>query len=84
MTHYLKTLPAHFNSVKRGNKRFEIRNNSDRGFQKGEMVILCEYFPETKKFSGAEIMTIITYVTNFEQKPNMVVFGFNVMEDTDK
>jgi hypothetical protein len=35
MTHTLKTLPAYWDAVERGEKTFEVRRD-DRGFQKGD------------------------------------------------
>lgn len=40
MKHELKTLPVYFEAVLNGDKTFEIRDNSDRGFQKGDTVPL--------------------------------------------
>lgn len=37
--HKLKTWPAYFDAVKRGDKAFEVRRD-DRGFQKGDIVVL--------------------------------------------
>ena len=40
--HRLKTLPPYFDAVARGEKNFEVRRD-DRGFQKGDVVILAWY-----------------------------------------
>ncbi len=37
--HKLKTWPAYFDAVERGEKLFEVRRD-DRGFQKGDIVLL--------------------------------------------
>lgn len=37
--HILKTLPAYFDAVRRGEKPFEVRRD-DRGFQKGDILVL--------------------------------------------
>ena len=76
--HTLKTWPSYFNAVLSGEKTFEIRNNDDRGFQKGDIIVLREYDPEKitpKRYSGREIEKKITYVTNFNQLDGFVVFG---------
>jgi len=81
-THKLKTLPVYFNAVEKGIKKFEIRNNNDRDFQCGDIVILCE-FDKNKllgQYTGREISVQITYVTNYEQQQGFVVFGFVVIE----
>ncbi|UOL47450.1 hypothetical protein vBVpPvVp04M_00062 [Vibrio phage vB_Vp_PvVp04_M] len=78
MTHNLKILPCYFQAVVSGDKKFEIRNDSDRGFQKGDLVMLNEW--SEGKFTGNSVMVEITYVTGFEQKQNFVVFGFFIIE----
>lgn len=42
--HELKIWPRFFAAVKDGSKTFEYRKN-DRGFQKGDLVVLKEYDP---------------------------------------
>lgn len=83
MKHELKTIPSYFAAVDRGEKDFEIRDNSDRGFQKGDCVVLKEFEPlkgPVGTFTGNEIMVEIKYVTNFMQKEGYVVFGFSRFE----
>lgn len=78
MKHYLKTRPYWFELSLSGSKAFEIRN-SDRGFKKGDIVILREYNHDKEKYTGREIAARITCVTDFHQKPGYVVFGLNRM-----
>ena len=78
MIHVLKIAPAHFLQVKAGVKTFEIRENSDRGFQAGDTAILQHFYPDSE-LPNAEIEVLINYVTNFEQRKNMVVFGFSII-----
>lgn len=79
MVHELKILPAYFEAVCEGRKNFEIRNNSDRGFNAGDAVKLQEWCPIEKDYTGNFLDGKITYVTNFAQKENYVVFGFRVV-----
>ena len=77
VTHMLKILPRYFEAVLSGDKTFEIRDNSDREFQTGDLVVLRE-MDITKsvfQFTGRSVEKQITYVTNFAQKENYVVFG---------
>lgn len=75
MHHKLKTWPAYFHAVAVGVKQFEIRDNSDRGFQKGDTVTLEEFDPKDCHYSGQKLEKRITYVTGFKQAPGFVVFG---------
>lgn len=83
MIHELKIAPCYFEAVLSGDKTFEIRDNKDRGFNRGDKVKLRE-FDKTKHpvssfcYSGREIDAVITYVTNYEQKDGFVVFSFSV------
>lgn len=73
MTHELKILECYASAKVHGDKLFEIRYNSDRGFQKGDYVkykVLCDYNHVLEKK-----LYEITYVTNYEQKEGWVVFG---------
>lgn len=85
MHHNLKIKTCYFEAVVAGDKRFEIRDNNDRGFQKGDTIKLRELGPSTKVgvergYTGREFDGVITYVTNYGQKDGMVVFGFEPVE----
>jgi hypothetical protein len=43
--HELKIWPVYYQAVRSGSKTFEIREN-DRGFQKGDRVVLREFDPD--------------------------------------
>lgn len=81
ITHELKILECYFEAVVNGTKTFEIRKNSDRGFQKGDVIKLVEL--ESSRLglipTGASVEAIITYVTNYEQKDDYVVFSFSLL-----
>lgn len=59
--HYLKTWPEFFEAVLGGQKNFEIRRN-DRGFKTGDGVVLQEYEPVAKQFTGRSITFEIGFV----------------------
>lgn len=80
MKHDLKILPAFFEAVLRGDKKFEIRRNDDRGFQKGDVIVLIEYDDKNRRKTGREVIAEITYVSDYHQPPNQVVFGFKVFD----
>jgi len=82
MIHRLKTIPSIFEAVWRGDKNFEIRYNRHRGFQKKDVVILYDGVEEGENYR--HVMVEITYVSNFNQEKDWVVFGFFVISRHDK
>ncbi|MBM7688432.1 RNA-binding protein [Enterococcus ureilyticus] len=74
MVHELKIDREYFIAVLEDLKKFEIRFN-DRDFKVGDIVILKEIDKVNRKPTGRQIKTKITYITNYEQKNNYVVFG---------
>lgn len=94
-THILKIWPCYFNAAKAGTKTFEVRDNSDRGFQCGDNVILREYDmtmvdvppipPEISRqqqrgFTGQELAFKIGYVLPIED--DKVVFSLLPKDET--
>jgi hypothetical protein len=81
MHHVLKTLPPHFALTWDNNKLFEIRNNSDRSFQKGDTVTLIRFDPKAGPQHNTKFIdATITCVSNFAQKDDMVVFGIEITD----
>ena len=79
MTHELKTLPDYFQRIWDGEKNFEVRRN-DRGFQKGDEVLLDEYDPKSShveyhRFTGRQIRADIGFVLSEYQKEGYVTFS---------
>ncbi len=81
IAHTIKIDRVHYESVLIRNKRFEIRNN-DRGYQTGEVVKM-----EPHDCSGMIKLTYlpplivkITYISNYNQPQNQVVWGFELLE----
>ena len=81
MKHELKIKTRYFEQVANGNKPFEIRNNIDRDFQKGDQVLLREVTDSGGAYTKWEILVEITYVTGFMQPSGQVVFGFGLLSD---
>ena len=79
-THELKTLPEYFERILSGEKNFEVRKN-DRGFQKGDRVVLKEYEAskittlDRHKYTGREIYADIGFVLSEYQKQGYVTFS---------
>lgn len=78
--HQLKILPQYFHAVTVGDKSFEIRKN-DRNYKVGDNIVLSEY--EEGQYTGRNILAKITYITDYEQKDDYVVFGIEKYFDLD-
>jgi len=61
MIHKLKCIAPFFQAAWDRKKRFEIRIN-DRKYKVDDIVILREYFPATRTYSGREIEFAIEYL----------------------
>lgn len=60
MKHELKCVEPYFQHILDGDKTFELRFN-DRGFQKGDTLILCET-NQRGYYSGRRLSLCVTYV----------------------
>jgi len=60
--HELKAWPAEFQAIMSMRKRHEVRVN-DRGFKEGDELLLREWNPKTKQYTGAYIVADVTYLT---------------------
>ena len=77
MDHYLKTWPDVFSDTMHGYKKFDLRVN-DRGFARGDMLILQEYDPETNQYSGRTLMRQVGYMLEggrFGLPKNMIIMS---------
>jgi len=61
MTHELKTWPEYYEAIITGRKKFEVRIN-DRNFQVGDRLLLQEWNPQTKEYTGRYTARKITYI----------------------
>ena len=80
--HELKLLTEYYNRILMGQKTFEIRRN-DRDFQVGDVLVLREFSGE-EYLDSQPIRAEVTYITNYEQKPDYVVMGFIIQEVKDE
>jgi len=60
-----KIPPEYFELISSGKKRFELRLN-DFDIREGDTLVLEEYDPETKEYSGRKIEKAVDYVLNFD------------------
>ena len=61
MKHELKTWPVFFDAIRRNIKPFEVRQN-DRNFNAGDTLVLREWSPLSKDYTGRYEKRIVTYV----------------------
>lgn len=61
MIHHLKTLPEFFQSIKSGEKTFEIRLEDDRHYEAGDTLHLQEWHPEVG-YTGDELYRDVPYL----------------------
>ncbi len=78
-THTIKCWPAYFGAIRRKEKNFDVRRD-DRGYQKGDTVILREWDPTlggryTNNDEHRKIKFILTG-GQFGIEPGYVVLGF--------
>lgn len=66
-----------------GDKTFEIREQRDRKFHVGQHICLKHTRIENDKNRVTSTMLIIRikYITDYNQKPNYVVFSFDIIGD---
>jgi Domain of unknown function (DUF3850) len=78
-THDLKTAPNYFDAVACGEKPFEVRRD-DRGFQKGDRLLLRRYEIAGRGYTGEQITAKVTYVLTGGQlgiESGFVVMGLS-------
>lgn len=75
--HNVKIESVYFSEILAGKKCFEIRKN-ERDYKEGDHVHLMEW--DGVRYTFRKIVVRITYLTDFQQQPGYVVFGFDVLE----
>ena len=61
--HDLKIWPVYFEAVVRGAKTYEFPRN-DRDFQVGDKLILREWSPESKEYTGRSTVRTIGFISD--------------------
>lgn len=85
MEHELKTWPAFFDAIARGEKTFEVRKN-DRSFRVGDTLRLRRFNPTTgflDHYDGQEVRAEVLYVMHggaFGLAQGWVCMGIKVLE----
>ncbi len=60
-----KIWPEYFELVEKGKKRFELRL-ADFDIKEGDTLVLEEWDPETKKYTGRKIEKNVDYILKFK------------------
>ncbi len=60
--HELKSWPDEFDALAGGEKQHEVRR-FDRDFMVGDWILLRRYDPESKAYSGEQLLREITHIT---------------------
>ncbi len=60
-----KLHPEYFQQILDGKKKFEVRLN-DFDIEEGDLLLLREWDPETKDYTGREITKTVGYVGNWK------------------
>lgn len=78
--HELKTCPIFFKPTFKGLKDFEFRLN-DRGYKKGDYLILKEWDPKTQSYSGRQVTRKIKHIFEgyFGLPENMIILGLETI-----
>jgi hypothetical protein len=64
--HRVKSWPHLFATAISGERKHELRRATDRDYGVGDVLVLCEFDPETGAYSGREHAAVITYITSSE------------------
>lgn len=78
MEHQLKIIPKYFKEIVDGNKNFEVRKN-DRNYKIGDTLILKEYDPIKKNFTGNYAKTTVMYILKDKDFPIGIKEGYCIM-----
>lgn len=81
MNHELKVRSEYYQAIANKIKTFEVRKN-DRDFKVGDYLILEEWDPETKKYTGNRMDASIDYILRdgeFGIKKDYVVMSITVI-----
>lgn len=78
-----KVWPEYFNRIIEGKKNFELRL-ADFDCEEGDILVLKEWNPKTKEYSGKQIEKKVTYVAKtknmtFWSKEEIDKFGFQII-----
>jgi hypothetical protein len=74
--HDLKVWPEYFRDIITGRKHTEFRQH-DRDFQVGDVLLLREWDPDKKEYTGRELRRRVAFLYAPHQAPDFVVLEVN-------
>lgn len=79
-THDIKAWPEYFEPVWTGKKTAELRRN-DREYRVGDKVVLHEYEPMTRSYTGRAVHAIISHIVGDGEwlAPGYAMLSLNVL-----
>lgn len=77
--HEVKTWPEYFQATWDGKKPFDVRRD-DRPYRLQDVLAQREWCPDSMRYTGRMILAEITYRTDFEQRPGVVVLGIRITQ----
>lgn len=83
MLHALKTEISYFEQIQSGDKTFEVRRN-DRPFKVDDIILLQEWNPQDKTYTGNEWLGVISYILTDERfcKKGFCILGIKPKTET--
>jgi len=81
----LKIITPHFKAIVAGKKKCEVRNEDERMFAIGDVLTLCQWIPQQRRFTGKYVRVRITHILRDPQylKPNHAVLSFELIKVGD-
>lgn len=79
-----KIWPEYYDAILSGKKKYELRL-ADWECKEGDILILSEWDPKTKEYTGRQIEKIVTYVRKFKidelywSKEEIEKYGFQII-----
>jgi len=79
-----KIWPEYFNNIESGKKKFELRL-ADFEIEEGDKLLLQEWDPETKEYTGREMEVEVKYILKFDlnkfgQKEDIEKHGLYIIQ----
>jgi hypothetical protein len=62
--HRLKCWPGFFAAIISGKKTHDLRRADDRDFRVGDTLLLEEFNPRTRQYTGQKVRVHVTYITS--------------------